>query len=362
MSQSNAVWTDPRCTVLDLPMGMRGPFVDDGNGGVLTTRGNQVQTSADGGETWSEPRTLYEGPGPGIPGGGLLQRTRDGAIVYVLHRYEHVQVAVDNRRGRAFRQQAPRRLVGAQPRQRQDLGRPPARARRLLRRPHHDDPDQHGRDRRFPYRTCSATPAGNVTQTHVSPDDGASWEHSNTIDLGGHGDHDGAYEATLTELRDGRIWMLIRTNWDRFWEALSEDAGRSWRTIRPTDIDMSSTPGYITRLESGRLALVWKPALPQGPNVLREEDGQVLGYSDGLPARGAVDRLFGGRRSELDAIAGDSEGQPGRQAADTGRRPGGQHAGASPTRCSTSASPGEIWISTSFQGHLRVSLQEKGFL
>ena len=84
MSLSNRVWTDPRCTVLDLPMGMRGPFVDDGNGGILTTRGNQVQTSADGGKTWFKPCTLYDGPGPGVPGGGLLQRTRDGVIVYVF--------------------------------------------------------------------------------------------------------------------------------------------------------------------------------------------------------------------------------------------------------------------------------------
>jgi len=31
---------------------------------------------------------------------------------------------------------------------------------------------------------------------------------SNLIDVGGHGDHDGALEPTLTELRDGRLWML----------------------------------------------------------------------------------------------------------------------------------------------------------
>ena len=55
--------------------------------------------------------------------------------------------------------------------------------------------------------------------------------------------------------------MLIRTNWDRmrgpFWEAFSEDKGRSWRTIRPSNIDMSSTPGYITRLASGHPGWPW---------------------------------------------------------------------------------------------------------
>jgi len=50
----------------------------------------------------------------------------------------------------------------------------------------------------------------------ISDDDGQSWRLSNLIDLGGHGHHDGALEPTLEELSDGRLLMLIRTNWDRF--------------------------------------------------------------------------------------------------------------------------------------------------
>ena len=43
-------------------------------------------------------------------------------------------------------------------------------------------------------------------------------------------------EPTVAELSDGRLLMLIRTHWGRFWEALSDDGGLSWRH-RPAESD-----------------------------------------------------------------------------------------------------------------------------
>ena len=63
-------------------------------------------------------------------------------------------------------------------------------------------------------------------------------------------------EPTVAELSDGRVLMLIRTHWGRFWEALSDDSGLAWRTIRPSQIESTSAPGYLLKLRSGRLALV----------------------------------------------------------------------------------------------------------
>ena len=75
----------------------------------------------------------------------------------------------------------------------------------------------------------------------------------------------------MAELGDGRVLLLLRTNWGRFWEALSEDGGRSWRTIRPTGIEASSSPGYLLRLASGRMCLAWnRPQAADGaPPVTR---------------------------------------------------------------------------------------------
>ncbi len=61
----------------------------------------------------------------------------------------------------------------------------------------------------------------------------------------------------MAELSDGRLLMLIRTQWGRFWEAFSEDGGLSWRTIRPSQIEAGHSPGYLLKLCSGRLVLVW---------------------------------------------------------------------------------------------------------
>ena len=99
-------------------------------------------------------------------------------------------------------------------------------------------------------------PGRYVACSLTSDDDGKTWKRSNLIDLGGHGDHSGAMEPTVAELSDGRLLMLIRTHWGRFWEALSDDGGLSWRTIRPSQIESTSAPGFLLKLHSGRLALV----------------------------------------------------------------------------------------------------------
>jgi predicted neuraminidase len=97
-----------------------------------------------------------------------------------------------------------------------------------------------------------------------SDDEGKTWRQSNLIDLGGHGHHDGATEPTMAELSDGRLLMLIRTNLDRFWQAFSDDGGRYWRTIQPSPLDASSSPGCLLRLRSGRLVLLWNRLNPEG--------------------------------------------------------------------------------------------------
>lgn len=114
-----------------------------------------------------------------------------------------------------------------------------------------------------PVQYYASAPLRCVIRTYVSDDDGANWKPGNIIDLGGHGHHDGAFEPTMVELRDGRVWMIIRTNWDKFWEAFSDD-GFYWRTIRPSNIAASSSPPYLTRLSDGKLILFWNRLYPEG--------------------------------------------------------------------------------------------------
>jgi sialidase-1 len=119
-------------------------------------------------------------------------------------------------------------------------------------------------------------PGRHSVLTYGSDDDGVTWKGSNLIDLGGQGHHGGVTEATIEELKDGSVLMLLRTNWQQFWRAISHDGGAHWREIVPSGIDASSAPGLLKRLASGRMLLVWNRLYPEGKSqyATRGGDGQ----------------------------------------------------------------------------------------
>ncbi len=73
-------WTHPKCSRLDLPADLLGPFVLLGDGRILTIENGDTIVSGDDGATWSEPRA-----GADLPALGLMLRTRDGTLVLVYN-------------------------------------------------------------------------------------------------------------------------------------------------------------------------------------------------------------------------------------------------------------------------------------
>jgi Neuraminidase (sialidase) len=67
--------------------------------------------------------------------------------------------------------------------------------------------------------------------------------------------------------------MLIRTNWDYFYESFSSDHGLTWSDYEKTSIDASSSPGALKRLQSGRLILVWNRLYHQGKDSVARQGG-----------------------------------------------------------------------------------------
>lgn len=65
-----------------------------------------------------------------------------------------------------------------------------------------------------------------------------------------------ALECMVTELKDGRLWMLIRTNSGVLWQSHSTDKGRTWSDGNPSSIKSPGSRFYIRRLSSGNLLLV----------------------------------------------------------------------------------------------------------
>jgi len=108
-------------------------------------------------------------------------------------------------------------------------------------------------------------PGRHSVLTYTSKDNGATWTASNILDNpNSRGHHSGYMESTVVELHDGRLWHLIRTNWDYIYESFSLDDGLTWNTPKKTDFDASSSPHSIIRLRSGRLILAWNRLYPEG--------------------------------------------------------------------------------------------------
>ena len=125
-----------------------------------------------------------------------------------------------------------------------------------------------------PVQELNASGERHITCTYVSADDGQTWQRGNTLDIGGTGNHAGAFEPTLAEMDGGRLLMLMRTNLDYLWAAYSDTEGRYWRNTEPSVFDASSSPAFMKRLASGRIALVWNRVYPEGKSSYRRRVGK----------------------------------------------------------------------------------------
>lgn len=70
----------------------------------------------------------------------------------------------------------------------------------------------------------------------------------------------GANEPVVIELKDGRVWMLIRTQMGHLYESFSKD-GSAWSQPRPTRLISSDSPVGLIRLKDGRIVLLWNCCL-----------------------------------------------------------------------------------------------------
>lgn len=277
-AEEEARWVHPLCQ--PLAVDGNGPFVELADGKLMTIDAQGVRVSQDDGRTWSEVQQVCEGL-DGLregrePASSAIVRTQGGALVIVYLDSTTYNFSWDNainqpKEDCRLEVWAIRSLDGGKTwidRQRILEGYNPnffgfiqTRGGRLVATVPHlvRDPGR--------YVACSLT----------SDDDGKTWQRSNLVDLGGHGHHSGAMEPTVAEWGDGRLLMMIRTHWGRFWEALSDDGGLSWRTVRPSQIESTSAPGVLLKLRSGRLAFVCNGKADRTHLLLAfsEDDGET---------------------------------------------------------------------------------------
>jgi len=328
----------PKCE--SLPFEHLGPFMKRSDGAVLAVDDSHMLLSKDNGKTW-EPRALFADTKKyQCRGERTLMKTRDGVLVLAFLNLKEMVLRWDQKKG------------GPQP-----GCRCPVYVVRST-----DDGETWEEPQKLQDGWCGALrtmiqlrsgrlvlgcqvgvtdPGRHVCFTYASDDEGKTWKKSNVIDLGaygGYGDHGGGIEPTLAELKDGRLWMIIRTSRGRFTEAFSADGGLTWADIKPSKIEASGSPGQLFRLHSGRLALFWNRYIDKAKKTgRREQVSMAFTEDDGKtwtePVVVAYDPMQHGNREQDHRLSYPYIYE---------------HV------------PGELWITT-MQGPLRIKLHEDDF-
>ncbi|MFM9168116.1 MAG: exo-alpha-sialidase [Verrucomicrobiota bacterium] len=85
----------------------------------------------------------------------------------------------------------------------------------------------------------------------ISTDEGRTWKLHGAVKS-----RPWALENMIVELKDGRLWMLIRTSSGVLWQSYSTDKGRTWSEGTASTIKSPGSRFFIRRLASGNLLLV----------------------------------------------------------------------------------------------------------
>jgi sialidase-1 len=351
VSADDGLWLDAR--VQPLPTDKLGPFVRITDDQILAIDAKSSYVSADGGVTWSAARPLFAGDtGITVSNERAVFRTRDGTVIAAFMNLQERNWTWSNTAGDAPGARLPTYVMRSR-----DDGVSWQNVQKL-----HEDWSGAVRDMIqtkdgrivFTAMKMRHDPGRHAVLTYSSTDDGIMWKASNLIDLGGAGHHGGVTEPTLIELQDGRLWMLIRTNWGEFWSAYSNDGGRYWRVIQPSGIAASSAPGMLTRLNSGRLMLSWNRPYPEG------KTSWPLSGGDNLWSATPVSN----HREELSITFSSDEGKTWTEPEIIAHRHDTKRGGSAKWLAYPYVfehKPGELWITT-MQGGLRVRINESDFV
>jgi len=165
--------------------------------------------------------------------------------------------------------------------------------------------------------TKPAPPTGrHKTVIQYSDDNGATWNESasrleSPCYKGFNGLNEGACEPAIERLRDGRIWMLTRTQAGFLYESYSQDNGTAWQPANASRFNTSTGPPCIMRHVDGRLVVCWNncemPPRANGDGVYGGRDALHIAISDdeGKTWSGFREVYLDHRRNDNPASSGD---------------------------------------------------------
>ncbi|WP_406697928.1 sialidase family protein [Singulisphaera sp. Ch08] len=348
------LWLDPR--VQTLPSSKMGPFIRLEDGGILTVDDTSAFISKDEGSHWSAPVPMFPADQPfQISNERSILRTKDGTIVVAFMNLKTRSKGYWDVKTKGFVPDVRldvwtvRSIDGAKTwTDAQLVQQGYAGAVRGLVQAENGNLVLATQD-------VLRDPARHVVTAYSSPDDGKTWakatwvdqagKRSPSLDLGGHGHHDGAVEPTVERLKDGTLWMLIRTARDRLWQAYSTDQGATWTNIGASPIAASAAPAMLKRLASGRLLLAWNQLYPEGKTSYERKGPDWH------------EKPTSYHREELSLALSDDDGKSWSPPVVIARQPGKWLS----YPYVFERKPGEIWLTT-MQGGLRFAIQEADIL
>ena len=156
----------------------------------------------------------------------------------------------------------------------------------------------------------------NNTTVIYSDDNGETWTQSSTMLTapcfeGYNGNNFGACEPRVLVLKDGRIWMLIRTQTGFLYESFSHDEGTTWSDARPSIFYCTNSPGCAIRLQDGRIVSFWNncenttPFEGHGVYTCRDALHAAISEDDGLTWQGFREVYLDPYRNDPPPLKGD---------------------------------------------------------
>lgn len=125
-----------------------------------------------------------------------------------------------------------------------------------------------------------------------SDDDGKTWRRGHEVmAVGRESKPTHLQEPVVVELRDGRVWMLMRTELGVQYESFSSDGGMTFTAPKPSAVCAPRAPAAVKRLSNGDLLLVWND------------------ISDMTPADRCEDTKTWTRRNRLRVAVSDDDGR-----------------------------------------------------
>lgn len=139
-----------------------------------------------------------------------------------------------------------------------------------------------------PGEVVAKSTGSNYTTAVYSDDGGTTWKQSpskltSPCKPGYNGNNYGAIEPTILQLKDGRVWMLMRTQTGFLYESFSKD-GAVWSPATKSRFHSSTSPAALTRLPNGRIIIFWNncemPPRYKGAGVYGGRDALHAAISD----------------------------------------------------------------------------------